>query len=754
MRPWLPQCVQIGLTSMVIALFHPGFVPLVQAAPGDLDPTFGDTEGTLLSDLGIAMTDVGDQINDGLRAVFVLPDGKILAVGETVGDGTCPDCTLNGDIGVVRYHSNGLEDTTFGTTGVIVREYPDPDTANPQPLTVSDAALQADGKIVVVGYTNVSLPELNNLVRGRYGLVRLNADGSIDTSFGTNGGVKTGFGDPIDQAQPVSVAIQGDGKIVVVGRLIYGEHGAASDFTADFLVARYNANGSLDTTFDGDGWNVTDFGANANDVVYGVRIQADGKIVVVGYATPVAGQVTRMAVARYNANGSLDTGFDGDGRVTTNLTDAATLTSAVIQADGKIVVAGYNYEGNSLLNALDFVVARYTTTGGLDGTFGAGGIVTTDFAGVRDWAHAIELDADGKILVAGATNNVTQGDFSLARYNTNGSLDTTFHDDGRVSIPIFGDFLRGSTGAVAMALQSDGKPVLGGTVDTEAFVRGWDYTVTRHLVAESAAVTLSSITLNPATVVGGASSTGTATLTAAAPAGGQIVSLSSSNTSVATVPASVTVAAGATSAIFTVTTSSVTASTVVTISGTAGGVTKTADLTVSPGNDTGLKSPTANAADSGGDRNGYQTTPANAHADDTLNAVDTDSGNGTSTSCTSTNKDKHRFYNYNFSIPSGVAIKGIEVRLDAKADSTSGSPKICVQLSWNGGASWTTAKSTPTLGTTMTSFTLGSATDTWGRTWSVSNFSNANFRVRVIDVASSTARDFSLDWVAVQVHYQ
>jgi hypothetical protein len=168
---------------------------------------------------------------------------------------------------------------------------------------------------------------------------------------------------------------------------------------------------------------------------------------------------------------------------------------------------------------------------------------------------------------------------------------------------------------------------------------------------------------------------------------------------------------------------------------------------------TGLLSPTANAADSGGDGNGYQTNAANAYGDDTLYAVDTNSGSNSNTSCTNSGKDKHRFYNYGFSIPSGVTIRGVEVRLDAMADSTTGSPMICVQISWNGGTTWTTAKTTATLGTTMQTFTLGSSTDAWGRTWGVNDFSNANFRVRVIDVSSNTARDFSLDWVAVRVHY-
>jgi len=174
-----------------------------------------------------------------------------------------------------------------------------------------------------------------------------------------------------------------------------------------------------------------------------------------------------------------------------------------------------------------------------------------------------------------------------------------------------------------------------------------------------------------------------------------------------------------------------------------------------PPTNTGLKSPTANAAvtSSAGDNNGYQTTPANAQADDGLFAVDTNSGTTTNTSCTSIRKDKHLFTNYDFNL-SASAIYGIEVRLDARADSTSGSPRICVQLSWDGGATWTTAKSTATLSTSEATYILGGVADTWGRTWSSGNLSNANFRVRVINVSSSTSRDFSLDWVAVRVTYQ
>jgi hypothetical protein len=178
----------------------------------------------------------------------------------------------------------------------------------------------------------------------------------------------------------------------------------------------------------------------------------------------------------------------------------------------------------------------------------------------------------------------------------------------------------------------------------------------------------------------------------------------------------------------------------------------TATATIPPTN-TGYRSPAANSANSGGDGNGFELNPANGHADDTANAVDNNSGSGASTSCTATAKDKHRFFNYAIAIPAGAAINGIEVRLDARADSAANSPRMCVQLSWDGGSTWTAAKQTATLGTNMATFTLGSPTDKWGRSWSPADFTNASFRVRVINVSSSTSRDFFLDWVAVRVTY-
>lgn len=169
---------------------------------------------------------------------------------------------------------------------------------------------------------------------------------------------------------------------------------------------------------------------------------------------------------------------------------------------------------------------------------------------------------------------------------------------------------------------------------------------------------------------------------------------------------------------------------------------------------TAFHNPSANSAEtsSAGDNNGFSSA-TNAYTLNGSYAVDTNSGNNTGTSCTGTDKDKHRYYNYNFSVPSGAAIDGIEVQLSARVDSTSGAPKMCVQLSWDGGTTWTSPQSTPTLTTTNTAYTLGGATDTWGRTWTDADFSNSNFRLRIINVASSTSRDFSLDYAGVKVYY-
>jgi len=174
--------------------------------------------------------------------------------------------------------------------------------------------------------------------------------------------------------------------------------------------------------------------------------------------------------------------------------------------------------------------------------------------------------------------------------------------------------------------------------------------------------------------------------------------------------------------------------------------------------DTGFLNATSNAAvtTNAGDNNGYQTNPTNAYADNTNSAVDTDSGANTNNTCTVIGSDKHNYYNYNISLPSEAVITGIEVKQDIAVDSLTDSPFSCVQLSWDGGTTWTTATSQTLSATAQTTYTYGGSANIWGRTWATSELTNANFRVRAIngDTRNNRSnRDFSLDWIPVKIHY-
>lgn len=166
-------------------------------------------------------------------------------------------------------------------------------------------------------------------------------------------------------------------------------------------------------------------------------------------------------------------------------------------------------------------------------------------------------------------------------------------------------------------------------------------------------------------------------------------------------------------------------------------------------------SPSANAPQTtnAGDNNGFQSRTGNAYKNDLSFAVDTNSGTNTNTSCTNSGKDKHTFSNYNFTLPINAQVQGLEVRLDARTDATAGNPHMCVELSWDGGVTWTAAKSTLPLTPSEVTYFLGNTTDTWGHTWTSSDFNNENFRLRITNVASNSSRDFYLEYLAVNVTY-
>ena len=373
-------------------------------------PTFGKlADGTVLTDgfgAGAKDDSIGYSIN-------VQADGKILVAGDSNTGG------VRG-FALARYNADGSLDANFGSSGKVITNYF-------RSATARGLTIQSDGKIVVAGTGENNLSDADIL------LVRYNPDGTLDTTFSADGLVNTDFG---GNEYGTSVAVQSNGKILVAGYSVS---------TLDFVLARYNADGSLDVTFSADGKQTTNLGGN--DYGFSLMIQADGKILVAGDST---GDV---ALVRYNTDGSLDPTFSNDGKLTTNLGGIERGIDVVIQADGKILVAGSN---NS-----DFALIRYNTDGSLDAAFGSGGTLTTDFGGA-DYGSSVALQSDGKILVSGLVINNANYDFALARYNSDGSLDPSFNFDGLLTTD-FG----GTEVGLSLVVQADGKILIAGKSDAD-----------------------------------------------------------------------------------------------------------------------------------------------------------------------------------------------------------------------------------------------------------------------------------------------
>lgn len=336
--------------------------------------------------------------------------------------------------------SNGSLDATFNSGGIVTSKI---DTGS----VAQAVAVQTNGKIVVVGFSN--RPGDTDFAVFRY-----NPDGTLDATFGDGGKVRTAVGESFDNA--FAVAIQTDGKIVVAGRSYNG-------INMDFAIVRYNSDGTLDQTFDGDSGNgngiVKTVVGNGEEVFRGVEIQSDGKILAVGDSFD--GTNLSITVIRYNADGTLDTAFDGDsgngnGVLVTRIGSGAEHAYQVKnQTDGKIVVAGYFSAG---AGNNDVALLRYNADGTLDTTFNDDGIATTAIGTRTDEAFSLALQNDGKIVVAGCINSGQGNDFLAIRYNLNGTLDNTFGTNGATVTPI------GNAAEIAfgIAIQSDDKIVSGG----------------------------------------------------------------------------------------------------------------------------------------------------------------------------------------------------------------------------------------------------------------------------------------------------
>ncbi|MFL6273632.1 MAG: hypothetical protein ACJ74G_00360 [Blastocatellia bacterium] len=420
---------------IVLALILTG-TPLtsVEAAAGDLDPTFGSG--------GKVTTDFGNDY-DYASAIAIQSDGKPVAAGFSFASGT------DNNFALARYNLNGTLDFSFGTGGKVTTDFfGKSDVAN-------DIAIQPDGKIVAAGGA------LNDTTGSDFALARYNSDGSLDTGFGSGGKVTTNFFRAGDTA--TAIAIQPDGKIVVAGSALNDTTGS------DFALARYNNDGSLDTSFGSGGKVTTDFFGDS-DEARTIAIQSDGKLVAAG-TIGKSGTVTDFALARYNLNGTLDVSFGTGGKVTTDFFGKNDgLGDIAIQPDGKIVAAGLALNETA---GFHFALARYNSDGSLDTGFGSGGKVTTIFFGPGDLATTIAIQSDGKIVAAGYVFNSTS-DFALARLNNDGSLDASFGSGGKVTTDFFGS----RDGVQAIAIQADGKIVAAGF--TSVNNTGSDFALARY----------------------------------------------------------------------------------------------------------------------------------------------------------------------------------------------------------------------------------------------------------------------------------
>lgn len=380
--------------------------------PSGLDPTFGSG--------GRVSTPVGG--NGHGEAVVIQPGGGIVTAGW---HGTAS----GNDFALTRHDSTGQLDHGFGTNGIASTDLGGADDE------AYDAAALPDGGIVVVGRTDAA-----GVQKTDFGIVRYGPDGIPDPGFGTGGVVRTDVLGGGDQAN--AVAVQPDGKIVVAG------FATRAGIDGDLALVRYNADGTLDTGFGAGGLVTTDLGTRADDA-RAVVIQPDGRIVVTGTADE------DVALARYLPDGTLDPSFGTGGSTITDFGFDDVANGVALSPTGDIVVAGYTL--GAKINR-DFLLARYHADGALDTAFGDHGAVKTDVGGGDDFAENLTVDAQGRIVLVGRATSPTILDLALVRYHPDGTPDTSFGTDGILTADFHG---RGEFGQDVM-LDAEGRIVAAG----------------------------------------------------------------------------------------------------------------------------------------------------------------------------------------------------------------------------------------------------------------------------------------------------
>ncbi len=403
-------------------------VPTLVRADGMLDPGFGRD--------GRVVTDFPPDGFDTAKAVAALPDGRIVAAGSS-----------NFDMAVARYLPSGDLDPSFGGTGRVKVDFN-------IGLPISDEAravlLQPDGRIVLVGRSDSQ----------QHALARLNTDGTLDSTFGTGGLVRTLLPSAVDPG--TAGVLLADGRILVAGTV-----GPADQMKP--ALARYHPDGSLDSTFGTSGQVTVPLAVRFR--VKDVAVQADGTTLVAGFILVGTAGAMRFGVVRLLPNGSLDPAFDGDGLVEVDLGTQAAPESVEVLAGGGILVGGSRL---SPAPNFDLVMVKLLPTGALDPSFGSNGVATADPGPDRSERGGwVLVQPDGKLMIAGFAVE-TGSDFFLERFHADGTLDVSFGEFG---------FLRTDFGGqdepAAIALAGPDRIVLAGR--TTGPPRPDDFALARYI---------------------------------------------------------------------------------------------------------------------------------------------------------------------------------------------------------------------------------------------------------------------------------
>ena len=390
-----------------------------------LDPTFGT---------GGKVTHPFSPNGDALNTIAIQQDGKILLSSLT-------QFSLSGNVIISRFNSDGSLDLDFGVNGIVATQLVT-ETGG-----INLMKLQNDGKILITSSKSIN----SNLDNFDFATMRYNIDGSVDTSFGTNGIVITDFGGKGDIATVVD--IQSDNKIIVAGYSYFN-----SNQNAYVSMVRYLSNGTIDTTFGSNGGLALPLlASNSHDYTQCVKVLPNDNIIIGADTTALETMQDyyNFGVFKILSNGTIDTSFGNNGTVINDF-GAKEHIGAVNEYDGKIIASGYsNFAGGSKI-----AIAKYSANGTLDTTFGLNGIFygNRNTSNLYDAVLGMKMLNNGKMLFTGYTLNATNADFMLIQFNVDGTLDTGFNNNGY----FLTDFSGTNDLSAAIDIGVDGKIVCAG----------------------------------------------------------------------------------------------------------------------------------------------------------------------------------------------------------------------------------------------------------------------------------------------------